>query len=588
MKRFKLWHKLIAFVIIGAVTSSLLGLLYVQRTQSLYEQLVYQEASDKLYLYSERIEEKLREIDKLTVTIASDPDIQEGLFRLKNDTDSGTYDTFLAVSRLKQKLLSYPFHEYSISSIAIVDANGNEYLAGSLANTPVPAHTDEMISVAADRAGASVWTGGGGEQAKILSLRQIRATKHMDLQQLGTLVIRANADEIVNRSDRKSTSYDTSLIIQDGEEPIFPDEERIAATGLPKRDYSAEGMANRYGKLRAGDRNYLAAYFTMSYTGWTFIHLVPYESVFAQAVYMKKILLILYGCILLALIVFGLSFSRGITRPLEELTRRMTQVERGDFATRRSETMKNVDEIGLLTINFAKMTNRLDLLIKENYIKQIHLKESQYEALKAKLNPHFLYNTLDSINWLARRKGQQDISHMVKALGDMLRGTIGGEEMVTVKDEITLLYNYLSIQQFRFEDRLRYRIDIPPKLQDLRLPSMLLQPLVENAVKYGVDEETGICDISVSGEQFGDRLDLWIADHGPGMNPDYLADAESEPGSARPQGSGIGLRSVHNRIQLLFGEEYGISIHNGIDEGTIVRVSVPVRNEQQTMRTNAR
>ncbi|GGG64285.1 cache domain-containing sensor histidine kinase [Paenibacillus radicis (ex Gao et al. 2016)] len=592
--KLKLRHKLVLFVIIGAVAISFVGLLYVQRMQTLYERLVYEEASDKLYLYSERMEEKLNEIDKFTLTLVSDPDIQERLKQIKHE--KGTLEYLTAVSALKQKLLTYPFHDYSIKSIVIVDTSGNEYLAGSLADAPVPAHDSEMIRLAADKAGASYWVG-GKEPMTFLSVRQIRAVQNMDLQPLGTLIIRVEASQIVSLKDKKSTRYNTSLIIQDGEKPVYSDTGEALAVELPAgfRHGEEEGSAEPYSMLSVKNHKYLATYSTLAYTGWTFIHLVPYESLFEAAVFMRRILLVLYGCIFAVLIWFGLIFSRSITRSLEELTLRMAKVEKGDFSSIHTVPVKKPDEIGLLTINFSKMADRLDHLIKENYVKQIHLKESQYETLKAKLNPHFLYNTLDSINWLARRNGQAAISKMVKALGDMLRNTISRKEIVTLRDEMTHLNNYFSIQQFRFEHRLHYEIEIAEELQGLYLPSMILQPIVENCMKYGIDETTGECEISISGERFGDRLDLWITDRGPGMDAGYLQAVEGNQSSssgmtvrtsAGEQGKssgGFGLRSIHERIHLLYGDQYGISIHRGLDQGTTIRVSLPVMTESEAV-----
>jgi len=570
--QLKLRHKLVLFIIAGVVVSSFVGILYVQKMQGLYEQLVYQQTSEKLHLYSERIEEKLQTIDKLTEMMVSDSVIQYGLKQIKYDKDS--YETFNASSALKQKLLTYPLHDYAIESVAVIDTWGKEYWAGSIANIPTPAAITEMVDLAASKEGASLWTGGGADSSTFITLRQVRVVQNMGLQPIGTLIIRVNANALINPSNQ-SDSQLPLLLIQDQNEPIYSNVEEVHKVELPAAFQGKSDPAEQYHMLSLASQKYLATYSTIKLTGWTFIHLVPYESLFETALATKQILLLLYGCILAALLWFAILFARSVTLPLEELTRNMTKVERGDFASQQPERVKTMDEIGLLSVNFAKMTDRLDRLIKDNYVKQIHLKESQYEALKAKLNPHFLYNTLDSINWLAKRNGQQAISRMVKALGDMLRSTISKKEMVTVREEIAHLNNYLFIQKFRFEERLRYSIDIPVELHSCYLPNMILQPIVENCIKYGMDARTGNVDISISGERFGDRIDLWIADQGPGMNVDYL----SEGNTKQADGEGIGIRSIHERIQLLYGEAYGVSILEGMDQGAIVRISVPVMSE---------
>ncbi|MNI54265.1 Sensor histidine kinase YehU [compost metagenome] len=187
--------------------------------------------------------------------------------------------------------------------------------------------------------------------------------------------------------------------------------------------------------------------------------------------------------------------------------------------------------------------------------------------LKAKLNPHFLYNTLDSINWLARINGQAAISDMIKALGDLLRASINSKEMNTLGEELEIIRKYIAIQQFRFEDRLVCRIEVDEQWLDLPVPSMILQPIVENCIKYGVDARTGICRIHIGAKQGDQKLFVTIKDHGSG---------ETDPASAGNPSGGFGLTSINERLLLLYGEAFGVTLLEDVDGGTTVQLTVPV------------
>jgi two-component system sensor histidine kinase YesM len=562
--KIRIRHKLILFVLIGVLLTSGISLLYVQNMHKLYEQLVYEQTSEKLYLYSERIEDKLAAIDRMTQSIASDADIQQGLEKIKQNKNSS--ETYYAIRAMEEKLLSYRFFNYPIRSVAIIDYWGKGYWLGTTKDETAPAYSKQFIAMAAQKEGGSLWKGGERDSKIFTSLREIRSVKSMDFPSLGTLIVRVNADDLIDSIGSNRSSSNNILLIYEDHTPIYWNDKQWKDKIMPNSLIQNERSGEHYEMVTLNHDKYLSTLSTMSFTGWTLANLVPYESLFQKAIQLKKILLLLYTFILVSLVWIGLIFARSITRPLETLAFRMSKVEQGDFATRREEPVKNKDEIGWLTNSFDKMTASLDRLIKDNYIKQIHIKESQYEALKAKLNPHFLYNTLDSINWLARRQGQERISSMVKALGDMLRSTTSKKEMVLLQEEIQHVNNYLLIQKYRFEERLQCEINIPDELNRCYIPAMILQPIVENAIKYGIDELTGECQITISGECFGEDLDIWIADQGPGMDIHYL-EQNSE--------GGIGLRSIHERLQLIYGEPYGIAILEGINQGTIIRIRMP-------------
>ncbi|MFD0680546.1 MULTISPECIES: sensor histidine kinase [unclassified Paenibacillus] len=570
MRNLKIKHKLFIFIIMGAFLTSFLGWLFVQLSQSLYDSLIYRETTDKFHLFSQRIEEKLLNIDKLSLSIMSDADVQRYLKEIK--TAPGTYEAYFAANELKKKLLTYHLFDYAVSSITILDTNNNSHGVGLNVKTINSSDMESLREKASEHKGASVWVGGILQDDAFFSLREIREIDDSSMEPLGTLLIRTFADKIIYASPSESRYYDSTLLIVSGDKVIYPGESPIS--------YQEQELlfndVNNYSLITLNHEKYLAAYFTLQYTGWTFIHLVPYGSIFKDTFIMKIVLICLYVVVLLIILLVGLRFSKSITQPIEKLTKKITVVEKGNFELDKLEFPENRDEIGQLSRNFDKMIDKLDTLIKENYVKQIMLKDAEYNTLKAKLNPHFLYNTLDSINWLARMNGQQQISGMVKALGSLLRSTVNDKEFITLKEEIGNLSNYIYIQQFRFEDRLVYHMQIEEHLHSLYIPCIILQPIVENSIKYGVETASEMCEITVCAEELPDRLVIIVQDTGPGMDADYLSKLELNEVAA--EGTGIGLQSINERLKILFGEPYGICIESEPDKGTIIKISIPYTN----------
>ncbi|NQX62383.1 sensor histidine kinase [Paenibacillus qinlingensis] len=563
MKNWKIKHKLFIFILGGVLASSGLAWIFVQQSHKLYEQIIYREATDKFYLFSERMEEKLREIDKLSISILSDPDVQADLKKMK--MSPSTYEGFDAANKLKRKLLTYHQTDFSVSSITILDLSGNLLSTGINAASINDRNKDRYRQLANEQGGASVWVGGEEEEETFYTVRDIREIADLNLERLGTLMIGIQASKVMYASSERHGNYDSMLMVASGDKVLFTSNRDLP---LPAARMNGSSIVEIDGK------NYLSAQFTLTYTGWTFIHFIPYDAVFSHVKMMKNWLLGLYVFLAIVLLWLGMRFSLSMTRPLEALTQRISLVEKGNFALSEPLNIVKRDEFSILNRNFDKMTERLDVLIKENYVKQIQLKEAEYEALKSKVNPHFLYNTLDSIHWMAKGFGHTDMARMVKALGDMLRNAIRQKEFVTLREELAHLHNYIMIQQIRFEERLVYCTDIADNALDLHLPWMIVQPIVENCLKYGVDAETGRCEISLTVKIQEDRLVLTVQDKGPGIHTQLdKGISDTGPDSDR---TGIGLSNINERIQLWFGEAYGIAIERGHVQGAVIRVVLPI------------
>jgi two-component system sensor histidine kinase YesM len=277
-------------------------------------------------------------------------------------------------------------------------------------------------------------------------------------------------------------------------------------------------------------------------------------------------LIIACGFIILFL---GLSFSRIFTRKIEELTKNMDQVNHGSREVTVSSDSE--DEVGILINSFHNMMDEINRLIDEVYVNKIALKEYELKALQAQINPHFLYNTLSMMNWMAIRSNQMEISKVTLALSTFYRTALSkGEDVVTVEKCIQNMQAYLEIQLTMHDNNFTVDWDIDPTIKNEKMPKLLLQPVVENAIEHGIDEkEDGDKKLFLSFRGNGDDVEITVRDNGMGM-PQEKAET-----LVTYQAKGYGLKNVNDRIRLLYGEKYGIQIFSAPDEGTTVVMRFP-------------
>ena len=225
------------------------------------------------------------------------------------------------------------------------------------------------------------------------------------------------------------------------------------------------------------------------------------------------------------------------------------------------------DEIGLLYKNFDTMVEKINTLINENYINELLKKEAQIKAMESQMDPHFLYNTLDSINWRARMIKSEEISRITTALGNLLRLSLGNNSRdFTLRRELTLVDNYIIIQKIRYQKRLDFSVDIPESLLDIPIPKFTLQPLLENAIRYGLEESSETCYITITSRTEDGTLILKIMNTGSSFEENFME--KLLDGEIQPHGFGIGILNIHKRIQMTYGSAYGLRLYTIEDEET--------------------
>ena len=287
------------------------------------------------------------------------------------------------------------------------------------------------------------------------------------------------------------------------------------------------------------------------------------------------LLMALLSVTLLFAILAQRSLERAIHMPIARLEKFAGALAGGNLTARAPET--TVAELQDLTQSLNSMAGRLQGLIDENRREQENLKKSELRALQAQINPHFLYNTLDAIVWLAEAGQSREVIHITRALSDFFRISLSqGKDWIPLSEEIKHLTGYLTIQKIRYRDILDYKIDIPEDLYHVQVLKLLLQPLVENAIYHGVKHRRGRGLIQVTGSAENGSLVLRVQDNGAGMTPDRLAQVREGLRSDSGQSAGYGLFNVNKRIQLYYSLPQGLEIESDSMCGTTVTVRVPL------------
>jgi two-component system sensor histidine kinase YesM len=281
---------------------------------------------------------------------------------------------------------------------------------------------------------------------------------------------------------------------------------------------------------------------------------------------------------------FGIAFeilasmfiSSKISQPIKRLERQMKRVENGDFDI--NLEVNGEDEVKRLSKAFNLMVSRIRQLMNQIISEQEAKRKSEFKALQAQINPHFLYNTLDSIVWMNENQNYEGVTIMVSALAKLFRVSISkGSEIINVSDEIDHATSYLTIQKIRYKDKFNFRIEAQPEVLYQKTLKLVLQPIIENAIYHGISQlqEKGEIKIAVAIED--GNIVYRVTDNGYGIKPEVLKTIlDREPASAH--GGGVGLKNVNERIKLCYGIEYGLEIVSELDVGTTVIIRIPLND----------
>ena len=320
---------------------------------------------------------------------------------------------------------------------------------------------------------------------------------------------------------------------------------------------------------------------TVGYTGWKLVGVIKGTGISLNMLKTRLFIVFVILLIIFIVIIINSYISFRVTNPIRELEKSVKALEEGNLDA--DIYMGGSYEVQHLGKSVQDMKFRIKGLMQDIVNEHEEKRKSEFDSLQAQINPHFLYNTLDIIVWQIENEKQSEAVHTVTALARFFRLSLGkGKNIVTVKDEIDHVKNYLMIQHMRFKNKFDYEFDIAEDVLELPSLKLMLQPLVENAIYHGMEFMDGDGMITVKAWRKEDELYLSVADNGLGMTEDkveMILTGKSSSGNGR--GSGIGVKNVNERIKLYFGEAYGLTIDSEPDEGTKVTIHLPVKAERR-------
>lgn len=552
-------------IILSVLTLILLFfLLALQISKYSYNEQLYRAIAGNLSFSASTISKHLKNIESFSSVVIAQKEVQESLDAVNSNDDVLTLSKNYSLLNEVVSTYQQTYKQNNLSCIALVNPRFTNCSNFPVMSRIPPEFLREILQKAA------VWISDSSNHYLILS-RQIRKTENLSLKPLGYLLLFINLDDLVGDANQAVNTYESGhYLIYDNEKLIYHSE------GI-SQDWALllyEKLQRPYDIIKQNRHKYFAVRSRIPSYEWNYINLIPYDDINRSIVAVfQLILVILLAGLLLSLFVAHI-MMRYVVRDFELLLHKMEIFSQTELQLPESriDYSQRSDEIGKLHQSFDAMAERIQHLVNTNYRYQILNRDARLKALESQINPHFLYNTLETVNWRAKALKDDTISNIVQSLAALLRATLSNEKsLVPLNYELNLVNNYITIQKIRFEERLLFRFydsECTENLKNALVLPLTIQPLLENAIRYGMEEMTETCEISVYPYQRGDFLIIEVANQGSSFEENLLENLQN--GSKSSHGFGIGLLNINQRIQMLFGDAYGLSFRNEEDKAIAI------------------
>lgn len=563
--------KMLLIIIPCAIISSITIMILAWWIFNQYESTLYNSTMQNLNMIVRYMEMDLNKIENLSDRIITEDTVQTTLQykepNIRKKEVSSEY--ILAARNLYQLMQDRLAAADNVRSISIFVDNEWYYVGASKRS-----YSKEIIEAAGaeleESNGEIIWYSDKYPANYLYSIRKIKEIGKSSYRDMGVLVIEYNIRTSINKliTESDGIKYEPKVVIWNSKGMIFSSIDDIQTVEWKDNvDYEI---------LSLGKHKYFTSYLQSPVYHWNYMFLISYDTMLGIIHGLRITFAFLFILVSIVSSYYCDKLISKITIRINYLLTRMKSVEKGDLSSKEYIDTGN-DEIGMLCRHFEIMVEKLDILIQDNYVKQMLIRENQLKVLQSQINPHFLFNTLQTINWKAKNAQEKDISLIAESLGKLLRYTLRDDnDPVILSEEIKVLENYIAIQQFRYEKRLQVVIDIPETLYSQKIPKLALQNVVENSIKYALENMMEPCKIRIWGEDQGNTFKLYVLDNGPGLKEENMTvtnhpEIKNEITSA---GLGIGLKNVDRRMKLIFSDEYGIKIKD-TGHGVMVQFYMP-------------
>ncbi|NLN65298.1 MAG: sensor histidine kinase [Clostridiaceae bacterium] len=568
----KLFFSFLLLIIFPAL---LIGILSFYRSSELLKHKTGQYTRDILLETCKNIEVKLREAERMSVQVVSNTDIHDTL-RLINKGNLNEQEKVQYERLLDKQLREIIASVSGIAAIQVISNTGDTHYINPASISLHTMQVDEEMKRTLESAMGSVCWFDTDPDSRTTAMGRV-INSHRTQQKIGYVMVYLRESVI-------SSTFSETELFRNVELFIINEAGNIISC----RDKSILGSQNQYTSseiinvvsddnfftAKVNGKNYYVTSRAIQDTSWRMFSYFPAVEYDKEVVWLRNWiwLIILFACLLS--VAFSIAIANGISKPVRDLSKKMLKIGDGDFSV--SSTYDSKDEIGVLSLHFNKMVVQLKKLIRKAYQEELLKQKAELKSLRMQINPHFLYNSLESINWMARIRGIPEVGKMVKALGDLMRSSIGGEDFITIEEEIRNIENYLTIQKFRYGDKVSVEISIDPKIRKLKIPKLILQPIVENAIIHGIENKVGNGRIAITGKDNDGKILLQVEDDGLGMEEEIIAEILSEkPRQVTNEHTHIGIRNVDRRIRMYYGDQHHIVISSTLGIGTLVSINIP-------------
>lgn len=591
MKRWfenlNLFHKLMFYftviIIFGLLVISII--MYIKTSLSIEKQVtgyLNQNVSNVIT----QIDDYLAGYEVSTLPLITKDETINFLDRSSNNS----YDRFIDYSEIKDTMSELFRERKEIDQIYLMEKNRNFIMAKETSwNLDVNKLYKELYQQTPNSGKVSIIPRMEGEKFKITIARKIRGSKTYN--PTGILAIDIAPDHL-SRLWNKLNKADNSffmIIDEDGTTVYHPNE---ALAGKKVSDDIQRNL-NRRNFSFYEDWNNRETFFHFNqsdYTNWKIGFAIPKEILLEPISGIRLTILITGIMTLMLALILAQHFIKKIINPIRLMEKKMVTIV--DENWEEVPVPKANDEITSLVKNYNNMVKRLSYLVDKVYRaeieknrgkillqeREIEQKKSEFLALQTQINPHFLYNTLGTINAFSMLNGTDEISEMTESLANMFRYAVQDKEIVTIQEELAHVQDFLTIQQHRWQKEIPLVIEMNEEIYNAKIIKLCLQPIVENAVEHGFSTITENSRISITGEKKENNLIIRIVDNGGGIERDKLKKINAYvkgEGDQKKQQQGIGIKNISRRIRLIFGEEYGLEISSRINKGTEINIILP-------------
>ena len=531
---------------------------------------------------NQNIDSYIDYMENIAYLISSNEDVQDYLFDEKIDNE-GRY-------RILNQFQTILDSRSDIRNVGIISKNGRMLIndGSKSVNQDLDLNTQEWYATALEKPNGPILTSShvqhiiSGERPWVITLSRGIRDRSGSGEKEGVFFIDLNYSAISGLCDQSTVGTKGYAFILDAKGNIVyhPQQqqlynelqtENISLIMDTDEDTVLTGTGND-GKLYSISRS--------EKTGWTVVDCTNVKELLSKSRQAQSVYVLTAIILVIVALLFSRFMARSITLPIQKLRDSMKKVQEGDFSVS-DVVVDSKNEIGSLTKSFDVMTHRIHELMEQNVHEQEEKRKSELKALQSQINPHFLYNTLDSIIWMAEGKKNEEVVLMTASLARLLRQSISNEdEVVPIANEVEYARGYLTIQKMRYKDKLEFQIDVDSSILYIPLIKLVLQPIIENAIYHGLKYKESKGLLIVKGFMKDGNAVLQVIDDGVGMDEETLAHIYDKH-KVNYHSNGVGVYNVQKRLKLYYGEDYGITYTSELGKGTTATITIPGRQEGQ-------